>query len=78
MVAASQNLYNVGLVCSEFISRRQLLIVTLLLQMGWDLAVVLSALAVAEDGDIITEECSIGHATTQTAIFGGVLGGEEG
>lgn len=47
--------------------------------MGWDLAVVLAVLAVAEDGDIVTEKCSIGReATDQTAILGGILGGEEG
>lgn len=47
--------------------------------MGWDLAVVLSALAIVEDGDIFTERCSIGReATSQTAFLGGIFGGEEG
>lgn len=50
-----------------------------LLQMGWDLAVVLSALAIAEDGDIVTEKCSIGREdTAQTGVFGGIFGGKEG
>lgn len=51
--------------------------------MGWDLAVVLAALAIIEDGDVITEKCSIGReATVRTGIFdgilGGILGGKEG
>ncbi|KAF8586053.1 hypothetical protein K439DRAFT_1387682 [Ramaria rubella] len=47
--------------------------------MGWDLAVLLAALAVAEDGDIITEKCSIGReATSETGFLGGILSGKEG
>jgi hypothetical protein len=47
--------------------------------MGWDPAVVPSALTIIEDGDILTEKCSIGHAaTSQTAFLGGGLGGTEG
>lgn len=50
-----------------------------LLQVGWDLAVVLSALAIAEDGDIVTEKCSIGREdTAQTGFLGGILGSKEG